>query len=398
MRALASFAFVCLTAAPALAAAESPTAGGQPQHGPAAFNPQISLILTGTYARLAEDPDAYALPGFVLADETGPGTEGLSLGESELVMSANVDNQYYGYLTAALTPEDELEVEEAYIQTIGLPAGLTVRAGRFLSGIGYLNEQHPHAWDFVDTALPYRAMLGNQYGDDGVQVRWLAPTDLFIELGAEALRGEAFPAGGAAVSGTGTRSVFAHAGGDIGVSHSWRAGVSRLYAKADERETGEDPEIDVFTGDSTLNIADFVWKWAPAGNATVNNFKLQAEYFWRDERGEYALASLNGVPVKYDAGQTGWYTQAVYQFMPRWRVGLRHDELKADAVPATLVGTVLDAGDHTPRRDSVMIDFSNSEFSRLRVQYNRDRSSPATDNQTFIQYIMSLGAHGAHKF
>jgi hypothetical protein len=398
MRALASFAFACLTAAPVLAAAESPTTSGEPQRGPSAFNPAISLILSGTYARFDADPDAYRLPGFALAEETGPGTEGLSLGESELVMSANVDNQYLGYLTAALTPEDELEVEEAYIQTIGLPAGLTLRAGRFFSGIGYLNEQHPHAWDFVDTALPYRAMLGNQYGDDGVQVRWLAPTDLFIELGAEALRGEAFPAGGAAVSGTGTRSVFAHVGGDIGISHSWRMGLSRLYAKAHARATGEESDVDLFTGDSTVNIADIVWKWAPAGNATVTNFKLQGEYLWRDEEGEYLPAGVGSIASAYDAGQTGWYAQAVYQFMPRWRAGLRHDELKADAVPATLAGTVLDAGDHTPRRDSVMIDFSNSEFSRLRVQYNRDRSRPETDNQTFIQYIMSLGAHGAHKF
>jgi hypothetical protein len=394
MRALALFAVACLTAVPALAQ-ESTTGAAR---GPSAFNPAISLILMGTYARFDEDPDVYALPGFALGAETGPGTEGLSLGESELVMSANIDNQYLGYLTAALTPEDELEVEEAYIQTIGLPAGFTVRAGRFFSGIGYLNEQHPHAWDFVDAPLPYRAMLGNQYGDDGVQVRWLAPTDLFIELGAEALRGEAFPAGGAAVSGTGTRSVFAHVGGDVGESHNWRAGLSRLYAKADARATGIDPDVvDLFTGSSTVNVTDLVWKWAPAGNATVTNVKLQAEYFWRDEEGEYFPAGAAAASV-YDAGQSGWYAQAVYQFRPRWRVGLRHDEVKADAVTATLVGTVLDAADHRPRRDSAMIDFANSEFSRLRLQYNRDQSRPATDNQTFVQYIMSLGAHGAHKF
>lgn len=397
MRAVASFVVVILTTTPVAAVAADSVAAGENAHQvrSGAFNPAISLILTGTYARFDEDPDTYHLPGFALAEETGPGEEGLSLGESELVMSANIDDLYYGYFTAALTPENELEVEEAYIQTIGLPAGLTVRAGRFFSGIGYLNEQHPHAWDFVDTALPYRAMLGNQYGDDGVQVRWLAPTDLFIELGAEALRGEAFPAGGAAVSGTGTRSLFAHVGGDIGVSHSWRAGLSRLYAKADGRETGEDPDVDFFTGNSTVNIADLVWKWAPGGNANVTNFKLQAEYFWRDEEGEFTPTLT---PEAYDAGQTGWYAQAVYQFMPRWRLGLRRDELKADAVPAALADTVLDAAGHAPRRDSVMIDFSNSEFSRLRVQYNRDQSRPETDHQTFVQYIMSLGAHGAHKF
>ena len=70
-------------------------------------------------------------------------------------------------------------------------------------------------------------------------------------------------------------------------------------------------------------------------------------------------------------------------------------ELKSGALFA---GTVLDDQGHTPKRDSVMIDYSNSEFSRLRLQYNRDQSQPQTDNQWFVQYQMSLGAHGAHIF
>jgi hypothetical protein len=54
---------------------------------------------------------------------------------------------------------------------------------------------------------------------------------------------------------------------------------------------------------------------------------------------------------------------------------------------------------HRPSRWSLMLDWSPSEFSRLRAQYNRDDSRPdATDHQWTLQYIMSLGAHGAHPF
>jgi hypothetical protein len=109
----------------------------------ASFRPDISLILSGTAAHLSNDPDAYVIPGFMLGAETGPGTRGLSLGESELIVSANVDDLFYGQFTAALTPENEMEVEEAYVQTLGLPHGLSLRAGRFFSAIGYLNSQHP---------------------------------------------------------------------------------------------------------------------------------------------------------------------------------------------------------------------------------------------------------------
>jgi hypothetical protein len=46
-----------------------------------------------------------------------------------------------------------------------------------------------------------------------------------------------------------------------------------------------------------------------------------------------------------------------------------------------------------------MIDFSPSEFSRLRAQYAWDDARDAeTDRQLLLQYIHAIGAHGAHKF
>ncbi|MBI3574314.1 MAG: hypothetical protein HY083_01435 [Gammaproteobacteria bacterium] len=362
------------------------------------FNPAISLILDGKLSAFSKDPGTYALPGFALGGETSPGDEGLRLGESELVMSANIDDKFYGQFTAALTPENQTEIEEAFFETFALGGGFTVRGGRFLSAIGYLNPVHAHAWDFADQPLVYRAMLGNQYKDDGVQARWVAPTDVFLELGAEIFRGDNFPAGGAANSGKGAHTLFIHVGGDVGASHAWRLGLSRLDADARNRATGDATAPDLFTGSITLNGVDFIWKWAPHGNPKQTNFKFQTEYFTRDEDGTFDPAS-SGTPLTYNGKQKGWYAQAVYQFMPRWRVGLRYDQLKANAVDAALAGTVLDKQRHDPKRTSVMADFSNSEFSRLRFQVNKDESRVSQkDTQWYLQYIMSLGAHGAHAF
>lgn len=361
-----------------------------------AFNPAISLILDGKLSGFSRDPDGYALPGFALGEETGPGEEGLRLGESELVMSANIDDKFHGRLTAALTPENEVEVEEAFIETLALGGGATVKAGRFFSHIGYLNPVHAHAWDFADQPLVYRALLGNQYGDDGVQARWVAPSDVFLELGAELFRGDSFPAGGADNNGKGTHALFARLGGDAGASHAWRIGISRLEADAEDRATGEDD--DLFTGSSKLTGMDFVWKWAPEGNPKQTNFKFQTEYFKRDEDGTFDPAA-SGTPLAYHGKQKGWYAQAVYQFMPRWRAGLRTDRLEADPVDAALAGSVLDSEGHRPKRTSAMVDFSHSEYSRLRFQVNKDESrADAKDTQWYLQYVMSLGAHGAHAF
>ena len=65
---------------------------------------------------------------------------------------------------------------------------------------------------------------------------------------------------------------------------------------------------------------------------------------------------------------------------------------------AAFAGTTLDNLGATPRRYSAMVDYSPSEFSRFRLQYNLDQARPGTDNQFILQYIVSLGAHGAHQY
>ncbi|MGZ5787448.1 MAG: hypothetical protein ACXWJM_16165, partial [Ramlibacter sp.] len=170
-------------APPVEAAAAS--AGGNAT-GANAFNPQISLVLAGTYAYLRRDPNQFRIQGFLPPEgDVGPGARSFSLGESEITMAANIDPMFSGQLTFALTGEDTVSVEEAFLQTRELGGGLNLRAGRFLSSIGYLNGQHAHAWDFVDAPLVYQAFLGGQYKPDGLQARWLAPTDVFLEVGGE---------------------------------------------------------------------------------------------------------------------------------------------------------------------------------------------------------------------
>ncbi len=381
------------------------------RQGQNAFNPGIAVILNGKYNDYGRDPNDYALPGFQLGGEAGLSSEGLTAEESEITINGNIDDRFYGSLTLGLhqdEDETEVELEEAYIEATGLAGGTGLKAGRFFSEIGYLNRQHTHTWDFADEPLAYRAFLGKQYTDDGVQARWLAPTDTFVEIGGELLRGTGFPASGADNEGKGAYSIFARTGGDVGTSHSWRVGLSGLWADARERGSSGDEhghggggvEPSVFDGDSDLWIADFVWKWAPDGNPTERNFKFQTEYFDRREDGTVAVddgAEISG----YSGEQRGWYAQGVYQFRPRWRIGARYDRLSSTNRgndPEVLAEAGL-LSTHDPSRASAMLDYSRSEFSRLRFQYNQDKSRPGeADDQLSMQYIMSFGAHGGHQF
>jgi len=400
-----------VAAAPAPAAdtiaVSSPTATAK------AFNPAISVILAGNYAHLSEDPESWAIAGFMPAgDELGPGERSFNLGESEITMSASIDPYFMGSMTAALTPENEVEIEEAYFRTLSLPAGLILKGGRFFSGFGYLNEIHAHAWDFIDQPLVYQAFYGGQYAQDGLQLKWVAPTDLYIALGAETGNGEAFPGTRRGSNGANGATLFAHLGGDIGETWAWRAGLSWMELRAVDREYEDVNSLDedvlnAFSGKSRTWIADATFKWTKPGDPKRRMLKLQGEYMHREEDGDLAYdldgAGLDG---SYDSSQSGWYVQGVYQFLPRWRLGARYDSLDSGSPRIGLVRSGMltpedfpALAEASPRRTSVMIDWSPSEFSRIRAQYAWDDARDAiTDEQFFLQYIYSLGAHGAHKF
>jgi hypothetical protein len=382
-----------------------------------ALNPGISATLNGVYANLKRSPDGFAIGGFVPTQgEVAPPPRGLSLGESELGFTASIDHLFRGTLIAAISPDDnQVRVEEGYLQTTGLSNGFTIKAGRFFSDVGYQNRIHAHAWDFTDAPLVLKAFLGGQLAEDGVAFKWIAPTSLYFDVGAELGRGRAFPATTRDRNGAGSTNLSAHLGGDIGESWAWQTGLS-LYSTSPRDRTYTDTDslgtsvTNSFSGTSRTWAASGVLKWAPEGNPTQRNLKLQGEYFRRKESGtltyDTQAASLGTQSGGYASRQSGWYAQAVYQFMPMWRAGYRYDELNSGVTTLGLVDAgVLVAADfpilaaYKPKRHTVMVDWSPSEFSRVRLQVARDYSRiNAPDNQLFLQYIVSLGAHGAHTF
>ncbi len=382
------------------------------------FNPAISLILDGRYTDI--DNSELELPGFQLGGEAELPENGFSTGHNELSISANIDDKFYGSMTSAIIYEDgetEVELEEAYIETLKLGSGFAIKGGRFFSGIGYLNSIHDHAHDFADRPLVYDAIFGGHLVDTGVQARWVAPTDLYLSLGAEVTRGSEFPGGDNEDNNNGL-AFFIKTGGDIGASSSWLLGASYYESEFDVREAGGHSHGDEEEGadnellDGKVDVAgiDFVYKWAPNGNSKQTNFKLQAEYFVKNEEGDSEFTEgVNTAEANYDGEQKGYYIQGIYQFMPAWRVGLRYDYLEADNTVTNFAGSGIDEEEFLeesslgtegdPEKSSIMLDYSPSHFSRIRLQYSQlDNGHDETNDIITLQYVMSLGSHGAHTF
>jgi hypothetical protein len=370
--------------AEAIPSSPTPTANANPN----AFNPGIAAVLNGFLTVAKNDPSAARIRGIAAGDEQNYPARGFSLGESEVSLAANIDPYLSGFLVFSMDNDNQISVEESYIRTTGLPAGLTLTAGRFFSGIGYINEQHAHNWAFSDTPLPYRAFLNSKLGDDGVQLRWLAPTDRFLEFGAELYRGDSFPAASALGNGVGAYTAFVRTGGDIDVSNSWLAGLSYLHARSENRES---QGSDLFTGTTDLAIASVTYKWAPNGNPLVHNLTANGELFFDRDRGQFNAIAAN-------QSRFGWYGQAIYQFMPRWRAGLRVAGLHSSDPVSLLSGSALDDLGKSPFVTTGLIEWDPSEFSRLRLQYSRDESDFRPNDVMMLQYTVIYGVHGAHRY
>ena len=366
------------------------------------FNPSIGIILNGKYNNFSQSSSE--IKGFGVGEEGERGREGLLIDESELNFSGNMDDKFYGSLTAAIVREDgadKVELEEAYLLTTpdaNLPQGLSIKAGRAFWTLGYLNEHHAHADDFADRPLPYRAYLNKAFNDDGLEVTYILPTDYYVEIGGGIFRGDDFPLGGADGENYGAWSSFARIGGDIDINQNWRLGAYILSGKAPGgRKSNEDAVT--FTGDSDLYALDFRYSLAPTGNAREQELVIQTEYFARDEDGTYNDTGSSTGDVIFNDDSHGWYVQSIYKFDTQYRIGARYSELEAPSVPTGLVGSTLDSSGHDPNTFSVMADWTNSEFSRIRLQYNENKLNSTTDDrQIILQYTMSYGAHSAHKY
>jgi hypothetical protein len=107
------------------------------------------------------------------------------------------------------------------------------------------------------------------------------------------------------------------------------------------------------------------------------------------------VATIGGARI---SAQDGFYAQSVYGIGPRWTVAGRLDLLGLTNRVEGSAGTA-DFGRST--RYSAAITFNPTEFSRLRIQYDTGRirrGDRVSVNQVFVQFQMSLGAHGAHRF
>jgi outer membrane receptor protein involved in Fe transport len=358
-----------------------------------AYNPNISLLLDsfGYTSNIKETKlESWNIPGFI--SEGLNYKKGMNIHTAELYIFSPVDPFFNLYATIPVK-EEGIELEEAYFVTTSLPSGIQGKIGKFKSGFGRQNSQHVHTWYFVDPPLAYRAFLGEEgITEKGIQLTFLPKFPIYTQFGIEALQGEnEILFGEDATSGLHAFSAFVKTSFDIGENSTILFGPSIIVGKT---KTSSIEEDHIFSGDSSLCGFEFTYKWKPS---RWKSFTLQSEYLWRHQKGTLQDNS-SGNSQTLERTQDGFYLQAIYQ-KGRWGFGTRYDILEPFNDKYKLAG-VQENFEAKPWKTSAMIEFNPSEFSKIRLQYNYDKSARNGKNNSewFLQFITGIGAHAAHSF
>lgn len=351
-------------APPAPAAPPSPSSGGL-------TNPDIAAVLDLVGAYFSDDP----LPATV----HDPAANGFNFQHLELSLGAAADPyfRFDGYLVFG---PSAVEVEEAYVTTLALPANLQLRAGQFLTRFGRVNPTHPHAWQFVDAPLAIGRFLG-EHGSRGLGVEgsWLAPLPWFAEL--------VVSAHGEAESGHGHEGEE-HEGGGHGVEDLddfvYVAALKQFLPLHDDWgllfgvSTEQRPE-DGHGHRSSVYGADLHLRYRPVADTDRAALALQVEGLLRDTEEHRGY---------------GGYAQLLWSIDPRWETGVRYEWLSGEEDDHL---EPEEAGER--QRIAAQLTYHPSHFSRLRLQVNRDEPSwrPAFW-AALLQLEVAVGAHGAHAY
>lgn len=318
-----------------------------------------------------------------------PTHTGFNLQQLEVSLSGAVD-PYFRLDSHIVFAEEEIDLEEVYATTLGLPLGLQARFGKFLTRFGRMNATHLHTWEFVDQ--PFE--LGRLFGAEGsrglgVELSILLPLPWTVELVASA------------TEATGEESARSFYGAEepeidspsdllyttaikqfFPLSSSWSLafGLSGAFGP---NANGPSDRTDIFG-------ADFYLKYRPIHQPVPPVVSLQSEWFYRRQQ------------VPDDLLQDfGGYAQALFRFAERWSVAGRYEYGSPSyGEGGEVVEDPLDPEwTSVRRRYAANVTFYPTEFSRLRLQGNRDVPGFAASYfALFLAAEVAIGAHGAHQF
>ena len=299
-----------------------------------------------------------------------PIENGWGVQEIEALLSAFVDPHVKANVMLGMHGSAGFELEEGYILTLGLPADLGVKAGKFLASFGRHNQLHTHQFPFVEAPYINESLFGEEsLNEVGAEVSWLAPVDWYASLTGGLYNGD-----NPVLFGSEESWDLAYLGRlynqlDINDATTLELGASALFGSRTTEHLHDDIVEDVEESNSVFG-GDVRIKWKPLEAGRHQMFAVGFEY-------------LTGSVGEEDL--SGGFALAQYQFTKGWLAEAGFDWMTEH--------------EETTSRIRAVLAFIPTEFQLLRAQFASE-SHPDEDaeNSVSLQYSFTIGSHPAHSY
>ncbi|MEZ4416828.1 MAG: hypothetical protein R3E10_13850 [Gemmatimonadota bacterium] len=257
-----------------------------------------------------------------------------------------------------------ISIEEAYLEWVNLPGGISAKVGQFYQQFGTMNRWHSHALYSHSRSLPALAFIGEEpLAQAGVSIHWLAPTSLLG--GTYQVTGELTRSSNETLFGTSTGPTWLghlNAFYPLGSAFDLDLGMSALTGRA----VTEAAEFDrhVWTVEGALT-------WSPPGRTLYRGLVLRG-----------GVLNRSGVPAGPGSARGAWGLFET-RLSQQWYLGGRADWSENPEDP-----------DSTARLFGPTLTWWQSEYVRLRAEYAWLDGSASEGSGLFtLQFTWSMGPH-----
>ena len=346
-------------------------------------SPNLSLVLTGG--------------GQLGGAQDSPHRNSVFIQEVELQFSTPITSDAQIKATAGAHNGESPELEEAFFHYTGHDSPLQLRIGKMRQELGALNSTHTHALPQADRPLLYSEFLGEDgFTTTGAELSWRLPVAWYSKAtfsvssrvgthshhhdeGANEEEFAIFPNEGK------QHPIFAarwENRANLSDRTSLTLGLSHASSHIDSEHIRS----------SAINGADLTFKWKPCPDSYQEltwrgeYMNVQQNYRIHDETEHLHKESHVHDHALKGENLNGWYTYLAYRPNKNFRFGARYDQ--ADSA-------IVENG--KTRRASAFAEYIASEWSSLKLQYNR--TSPSWQpgyNELLLQWNAIIGPRCDH--
>ena len=269
------------------------------------------------------------------------------------------------------------EIEEGYLEWVGLPGSISLKLGKFFQRFGALNRWHAHALPFQSRSLPHLAFLGGgSLAQSGASATWLAP---FGGLSAYEVTVEVTRSSNQLLFGeSAAPSALAHLNAfwELGSATDLDLGLSWIGGEFEDEEG---------TLDRSLFGVELAFTWSPPERARYRELQLRGGAMLLDGVAEHAGGRGAEGEEGHGRNALGLWSLAELRLSPQWLVGGRADWVENPAHPRATAWMV-----------SPTLTWWQSEWVRLRLEYDLVGRSFEADDEGRLWFWVTF-AMGPHR-